>query len=92
MATDPEQAPRSRIERWEALPAIAQAGIVFPPIAGLLTAIHLTFFHRITTARSIGYAIGEGASVAGLVALASQNEKTARELRRQDEAQSPPEP
>jgi hypothetical protein len=81
----PHRQPPSRLERWESLPGIAQAAVVFPPVAVLLAVIHLSFFHRITTARSIGYAIGEGAIVAGLVALASQNEARARQLRRQDE-------
>lgn len=86
MENEPSPTAPSLLARWEALPAAAQAGIVFVPVTIILTAVHLAFFHRITTARSIAYALGEGAIIAGLVAIASQNEARARELRQADES------
>lgn len=62
------------VARWEGLPARRQVAIAYPTITILLLALHVAFFHRITVARSIGYAIFEGALITGLLVLATQSE------------------
>lgn len=97
-ANEPERQPehRSIVERWEALAGPAQFALSFVPVLALLLLVHLTLFTRITTTRSIFYALGEAAIVAGMITLASQNEARSRQIRADEDQQhddsQPPRP
>lgn len=63
---------------WESQPARRQAALAFPTLALFLLLVHVAFFHRITFARSVMYAVGEAVPITGLLVLASQHEAARR--------------
>lgn len=80
-----------RLQRWwEGLRPGRQARYAFPVIFVILLAVHVAFFHRITIARSVGYAFFEGLLATGLLVLATQGELARRRAAELPPAAVPP--
>jgi hypothetical protein len=72
------------VRRWESLPTGVQGGVAFAVFAALLLLVNLAVFNQ-PLWRAILYGVIEGATLTGLLLVATANERRKRRSGDQDE-------